>query len=204
MNTDKLILKIVLVLAVACAAFSAAFDSLALGLKKISGGAGDDEEPETPKTSKGKGKGKPAPEPEPEPEEEEEEEEEEEMSLPELGEAADDGDEDAAASLSAKASDAGLDENDYGTWIELADALAELNNKPKGKTKPAGKSKSGEVTLADLREKAKPIIRAGFSADVKELLESFDAESLTTLDEGQFAKFDKALDKLATRLGVED
>lgn len=203
MNTDKLILKIVLVLAIACAAFSAAFDAMSTGLKKISGsGSGsDDDGEETPKPStRGKKTGKAK-----EQEEEEQEEEEEEQSLPELGEAADDGDEDAQAALSAKAVEADLDENAYPTWVELADALAELKAKPAGKKggKPAGKSKGG-VTLADLREKAKPIIRAGFSTDVKELLESFDADSLTTLDEGQFEKFDKALDKLATRLGVEE
>lgn len=145
------------------------------------GAGGEAEEPAAPKAG-GKSKGKPAPK-----------EEEVEEPSKSLGALADEGDDDAIEELTEKAEKAGIDPDDFETWAEVEEALA-----PKGKAS----GKKGGVTLASLREKAKPIIRAGHSEELKELLETYDADSLATLDEDEFEKFDKSLDKLAKRLGV--
>lgn len=57
--------------------------------------------------------------------EEEGEDDNEEQSWEELGELADADDEDALASLTSAAEEAGLDPDDFGTWAELATALSE-------------------------------------------------------------------------------
>ena len=63
-------------------------------------------------------------------EEEDAEEDEDEQSLLELGEAADEGDADAIASLTAKAEAEDIDPNDYATWAEVADLLDETDDSP--------------------------------------------------------------------------
>ena len=110
-----------------------------------------------------------------------------------LGQQADQGDEDAAAALSKLAEKAGLDENEYPSWVELEEALND----------DGSDANSSVLTLAALRAKAKPIMRAGHADELKELLESFDADSLSTLEESQFAKFAKSLDALAKKLKVK-
>lgn len=81
----------------------------------------DDDVDVTP-TPKGKPARKQAPV-----EEEDEEEEEEEQALS-LGALADEGDEDAAASLTKKAEKHGVDVNDYATWLDLEEYLATFDD----------------------------------------------------------------------------
>lgn len=54
----------------------------------------------------------------------------EEVSLEDLGAKADEGEDDAIASLTEKAEEAGIDTNAYESWSLLATALAEGNNEP--------------------------------------------------------------------------
>ena len=67
-----------------------------------------------------------------EPEEQEDESEavegEEEVSLDDLGTAADSGDDEAIATLTKKASEAGLDPDDYDEWSSLATALGSFSD----------------------------------------------------------------------------
>jgi len=61
-------------------------------------------------------------------EDEEEEEEEEEQSASELAELADEGDEEAEATLNAMCEEAGIDPNEYNTWAAVAEALDSPDN----------------------------------------------------------------------------
>lgn len=139
--------------------------------------------------------------------EEEEEEEEEEEPEPSHGELADGGDADSISILEEKCGEAEVDPNAYGTWVEVEDACNEVLGKKRDTGKPKGRVKRGageeEITLASLREKARTIIRAGHSEEVKELLEDFETESLTTLEEKEYQRFDVSLERLAKKLKVE-
>lgn len=91
------------------------YSAKAGGVFKWDAAGGDDEGFEEEKPAKAKGSAKKAAA----------KAEPEELDLEALGVAADEGDDDAAATLTEKAEEAGLDTEDYATWAALAEVLGQ-------------------------------------------------------------------------------
>lgn len=155
--------------------------------ERLNGGGGDDEESEedeeeTPK-SKGKAKsstrksaaasrrGKAADEDEEEEEPEEEEDEDEDLS--EMGEMADDGDEDAMVALTEAAEEAGLDPDDYDTWSDLAAVLSESEEEDEEPEEDEEDEESEEEEEVEIDEET---LSAMSIKALKELADEYDID----------------------------
>jgi hypothetical protein len=122
---------------------------------------------------------------EPEEEPEEEEEVEDDISLPDLGDLADDnGDEDAMVKLTEAAAEAELDPDDYETWAELAAALVKLRVEATQGEEGEWAPEAGEVYLYKTNPKAKKATEC----EVVLVLGAKQLVNLKSLDDGKIFK----------------
>jgi hypothetical protein len=121
---------------------------------------------------------------------EEEPSEAEELDLEALGAAADEGDEEAQATLSEQAAEAGLDPDDYTTWADLATALLEAGSEEEEEEateiEATGDPEAGEVwEYIPIDPKTKKKGKKKVSVEVMSVVKGKKLATVKNLDDGK-------------------
>jgi hypothetical protein len=68
---------------------------------------------------------------------------------------------------------------------------------PPAKPKKGKKATAEEITMEELRTIARPLVKDGRGGEIKEMLEEFDATTITDLDEEHYAAVKEKLEEMA-------